>query len=544
MRLEAFSLKEPVWVVVGALLVTVLGVVCMVRLPKDILPIFKTPAVQVVTFYPGMPAEVVEKDITTRLERWTGQSNGIATQESKSMIGVSIVKDFFRPDIDPNTAMSQVTSFAMSDLYYLPPGTVPPMVMPFDPTASIPLLLLTVENPAMNETQLYDVAYFNLRNMLQGITGVIAPAVYGGTLRRILAYVDPYKMSALNLSGFDVAQTLANSNVMIPAGNAKMGDKDYQVVTNAMAEKVVSMNDFLIRGEYGVPIRIKNVGRVEDTHQIQTNVVRIGGKRQVYIPIYRQPGANTIEIVDSIKATIQSLLERLPKGMVLRVVADQSAFVREAIKSISWEVVLGGVLSALVVLVFLGSFRASFAVFLSIPLSILACFIGLYATKETINAMTLGGLALAVGRLIDDSVVVLENTVRHMRMGKPARDAALEAAGEVAMPVLAATVTTIIVFVPVVFLTGIAKFLFTPLAKSVAFSIAASYVVSMCVIPSFCAKFLKGKEKNSGHPESSISAASFYEKILTFLMKIKVLVIGGAVILFVTSLTLYPKIAK
>jgi len=285
MKLEEFSLKQPHWVIVGALLVIIIGIVCVTRLPKDILPIFKIPAVQIITFYPGMPANIVEQDMTTRLERWTGQSNGIAMQESKSMIGVSILKDFFRPDIDPNTAMAQVTSFAMSDLYYLPPGTIPPMVMPFDPTASIPLALLTVENPGMNETQLYDVAYFNLRNMLQGIPGVIAPAVYGGKLRRILAYIDPYKMAQFNVSGLDVVQSLFESNVIIPTGNAKFGDKDYQIITNAMPEKVDDMNKFLIRAENGVPITIGDVGKVEDSHQIQTNIVHIGGKRQVYIPI-------------------------------------------------------------------------------------------------------------------------------------------------------------------------------------------------------------------------------------------------------------------
>ncbi|GEM_PF-11872 len=588
MKLEEFSLKEPFTVIVGALLVTIIGVVCLMKLPKDILPIFKTPAVQVITFYPGMPTEVVEKDITTRLERWTGQSNGIAMQESKSMIGVSILKDFFRSDIDPNTAMSQVTSFAMSDLYYLPPGTIPPMVMPFDPTASIPLALLTVENPEMNETQLYDIAYFNLRNMLQGIQGVIAPAVYGGRLRRILAYVDPYKMAGLNLSGLDVVRALQDSNVMIPTGNAKFGNKDYQIITNAMVGKVDDMNDFLIRGENGVPVRIKDVGKAEDSHQIQTNVVRIGGKRQVYIPIYRQPGANTIEIVDGIKSAMKSLLERLPKGMALKVVADQSEFVRKAIESIYFEVGLGGILSALVVLIFLGNLRASFAVFLSIPLSILACFIGLYATKETINAMTLGGLALAVGRLIDDSVVVLENTMRHREMGKPPAQAALEAAREVAMPVLAATVTTIIVFVPVVFLTGTAKFLFTPLAKSVTFSIIASYVVSMTIIPLFCATFLKGDdshettkkeslfsrlpfrhrkkiapvlrmvilpfpEKLFGNKNASVHSkegagferfANRYEAVLASWMLRKKKAVGIVISLFLASFLLYPFIGK
>src|SRR5437016_3888660 len=210
------ALKNPHAVVVLALAILVIGLTAVAKLPTDILPTFKTPAVQIVTFYPGMPAEVMEKDITTRLERWTGQSNGIARQEAKSMVGVSVVKDFFREDIDPNTAMSQVTSLAMSDLFYLPPGTIPPMVMPFDPTASIPLALLTVYSDTHDEKTLYDIAYFELRNRLQGITGVIAPAVYGGKLRRILTYVDRDQLQARNLSPMDVVGAVQKYNTIIP----------------------------------------------------------------------------------------------------------------------------------------------------------------------------------------------------------------------------------------------------------------------------------------------------------------------------------------
>src|ERR1041385_4088378 len=240
------SLANPYAVVIGALTVTLLGVVALGRIPTDILPTFKTPAVQVLTLYPGMPAEVMEKDITTRLERWTGQANGIARQESKSLVGVSVLRDYFREDIDPNTAMAQVTSLAMSDLYYLPPGTIPPMVMPFDPTASIPLCLISVSSPTFDETKLYDVAYFDLRNRLQGITGVIAPAVYGGKLRRILAYVDPNKAQARGLSPVDVMTAIQRNNVMIPTGDANFGDVDYQINANGMAGTVAELNNFPI----------------------------------------------------------------------------------------------------------------------------------------------------------------------------------------------------------------------------------------------------------------------------------------------------------
>src|SRR5216684_5211753 len=242
MELVRFALRNPYLVLVGVLLTVVLGITAAARMPVDILPQFQTPAVQVVTFYPGMPAEVMEKDITTRLERWTGQSAGIERQESRSMIGVSIVKDFFHENVDPAAAIAQVSSYAMSDLFYLPPGTIPPMVMPFDPTASLPLALITVSSPKFDETKLYDVAYFDLRNRLQGISGVIAPAVYGGKLRRILAYVDPQKAQSRGLAPLDVMNAIREFNVMIPTGSAKFGSLDYQINANGMVERVEELN--------------------------------------------------------------------------------------------------------------------------------------------------------------------------------------------------------------------------------------------------------------------------------------------------------------
>src|SRR3989449_3823443 len=269
------ALKNPHAVIVLALAILVVGLTAIFKLPTDILPTFRTPAVQIVTFYPGMPAEVMEKDIMTRLERWTGQSNGIARQEAKAMIGVSVVKDFFREDIDPNTAMSQVTSLAMSDLFYLPPGKIPPMVMPFDPTASIPLCLISVSSPTFDETKLYDVAYFDLRNRLQGISGVIAPAVYGGKLRRILAYVDAQKAQSRGLAPLDVMDAIRAFNVMIPTGNAKFGALDYQINANGMVRQVTHLNNIPITLGSGPPIYVRDVAEVKDSHQIQSNIVRI-----------------------------------------------------------------------------------------------------------------------------------------------------------------------------------------------------------------------------------------------------------------------------
>src|SRR5216117_2193192 len=350
------ALKNPYAVVVLALAILVIGVTAIYRLPTDLLPTFKTPAVQILTLYPGMPADVVERDMTSRLERWTGQANGIARQEAKSMLGVSVVRDYFREDIDPNTAMAQVTSLAMSDLYYLPPGTIPPMVMPFDPTATIPLCLISVSSSQFDETKLYDIAYFKLRNRLQGIPGVIAPAVYGGKLRRIFAYVDPFKGQARGLSSLDVINSIRDSNVMIPTGNAKFGALDYQINANGMVPAVAQLNDLPLRVGNGPPTYVRDVAKVEDSHQIQTNIVRVQGKRQVYIPIYRQPGANTIAVVEGIKAQLKPILERI-KGINLDVVMDQSVYVRQAIRNLVQEATLGFLLAAAMVFIFLGSAR-------------------------------------------------------------------------------------------------------------------------------------------------------------------------------------------
>jgi len=541
------SLKNPYVVVIGALTVILLGAVAVSRIPTDILPTFRTPAVQILTLYPGMPAEVMERDITSRLERWTGQANGVARQESRSMTGVSVVRDYFRPDIDPNTAMSQVSSLAISDLYYLPPGTIPPMLMPFDPTATLPLALLSVSSPLFDETRLYDVAYFDLRNRLQGISGVIAPAVYGGRIRRILAYVDRDRLESRHLSPMDVVQTLQAFNTLIPTGNAKIGDYDYQVNANGMVPKVDQMNQFPIKlYDHGAPVYISDIGRVEDSHQIQTNVVHIDGKRQVYVPIYRQPGANTIEVVEGVKRAIGEISARLPKGINLDVVLDQSVYVRKAISSLEHEALLGTFLAGLMILIFIGSFRSTVAILLSIPLSILAAIIGLFFTDNSLNLMTLGGLALAVGRLVDDSIVVLENTHRHLAMGKTPEAAARDAAEEVRTPIMVATITTVVVFAPVVFLSGIGKFLFSPLALSVTFAMLASYVVALTIVPTYCARFLS----HSGAPprwfrvfdRSFERTKTAYGRALDRILNWKVITVLAVLVLAAGSALLFPLI--
>ncbi len=542
MKAIEVTLRNPYLVVVLVLATAVVGIRSMKDIPADLLPQFETPAVQIVCFYPGMPPEVMERDIMSRLERWTGQSVGIDHQEAKAMLGVCVVKDFFREDISFDTAMSQVTSYAMSDMFYLPPGTIPPMVMPFDPTASVPLCLVSVSSPTMTEKELYDVAYYELRNRLQSIRGVIAPAVYGGVLRRILAYVDPMRLAARGLSPMDVVNTLGEQSVFIPTGNAKIGDIDYQIVSNSMTKTVEEMNDLPLKTDGDAVVFLRDIGEIKDSHQIQSNKVRINGAAMAYIPIYRQPGANTLEIVDSIKSKLDRINVRLrqmdPKAadLVLGVVMDQSGTVRASVRWLQVSAALGALLAGIVVLIFLRSLRLTFIVFLAIPLSILAALIGLFYTGDTINSMTLGGLALAIGILVDQSIVVLDNIVRHQHMGKSNIQAALDGTKEVSLPVLVSTITFIIVFFPIVFLTGIPRFLFEPLAITVTFAIVASYLIAMFVIPAFSAKLLREVPGDGGageDPRSQIPA--WFSGFFSNLMSMRLLVVCASLVLLAVA---------
>ena len=540
------AFKNKYLIVVLSLLIAVISIVVIKKLPVDILPNYKTSAVQVLTLYPGMPAEVMEKDITSRIERWTGQANGVARQESKSMIGVSVVKDFFSENIDPNTALSQVTSLAMSDLYYQPPGTIPPMVMPYDPTASTPLALLAVSSDSLGEKGLYDIAYFQLRNLLGSVPGVIAPAVFGGKLRRIYMYVHPDKLQAYNLTQSDVVNAVERNNVMIPTGDINIGNMNYSVNVNGMLSQVSDFDNIVIKiSKDGKPVFLKDIGYAKDASAIQTNVVHINGKRQVYIPIYKRVGGNTIAAVDGIKSKLQELKTRLPKSVNLDVVLDQSTYVRNSINGLLKEGITGLILVSLALLLFLGSFRSMFIVALSIPLSIMFAFIGLYFTGETINAITLGGIALAIGLLVDDSIVVIENIDKHLKMGKTSEQAAFDGAKEVAMPVLVTTLTIIIVFFPIIFLTGISKYLFTPLAVVVSLAMIGSRFFSMTLVPIMAAALFKKRTSDGvlqpkgflGKFDNGVTNLThWYVKSIDKALKYRWWLLGVVTLLFVISM--------
>lgn len=537
------SFQNPYLILVFAIIIAVLAAVLIPRMPVDILPQFKKSAMQILTLYPGMPAEVVEKDITSRMERWTGQSPGIEKQLSKSIMGVSIVTNFYGEDIDPAEAMANTSSYAMSDMYYQPPGTLPPMVQPFDPTASKPLMLLTVSSEEKTGKELYDVAYYNLRQMLSGVKGIIAPAAYGGALRRIYIFVDPAKLEALGISQTQVNEAIHKNTTMIPSGIAKIGNINYGVDAKGMIIKVEDFNDIVIAYKNGKPVYVKDVGRAADASAIQTNIARVEGKEQVYLPIFKRPGANTIASVNEVKKAIPSLKERMPPDVQMNIIFDQSSYVRNAISGLVRAVLGGLILVVIVLILFLGNFRSAFVVALSLPLAILFAFVVLYFTNQAINSITLGGIALVLGLLVDNSIVVLENIDRHLEMGKTAFQAALDAALEVANPVLASTLVIMVVFFPVLFLTGITKFLFSPLAITVAGAMVGSYVFSLTLIPLAAAYFFKNKKENAsnrlGFFQRFIDRRRVnYQKGLNGVLRMRLPILAITILLFIGSLYL------
>jgi multidrug efflux pump subunit AcrB len=488
--MSRFAIRNPYFIVVICLIISVVGITSLARMPVDMFPAMNIPVVVVATFYSGMPPEQIETDITSRFERFFTLGSGIEHIESRSLPGVSVIKVYFQPGTNPDSAVTTISNLAMAQLRRLPPGTLPPVVLKFD-ASSLPVCLVTFKGEGLDETSLRDLAQFQVRNQIASVPGASVPQPFGGKYRQIMVYADPYKLEAHQLSLMDVVRTLNMANLILPAGDVQIGPLDYNIYTNSQLRTVGEINQLPIKMVGQSPVRIADIGAAQDGHQIQTNIVRVDGQPSVYLPVLKQGGdTNTIAVVDGIKQAVQHLFD-VPKELVTRVVFDQSVFVKTAIETLLHEGGLGLLLTSIMILVFLGSLRATVAVFFSIPLSVLAAFIAMALGGGSVNSMVLGGLALAFSRLIDNSVVVLENIYRHLELGEDPATAAEKGGQEVALPVLAATLTTVVVFFPVTFLYGVSKFLFSALALAVALSLFASYAVAMTVVPLFCARFLK-----------------------------------------------------
>jgi multidrug efflux pump subunit AcrB len=506
-----FALRYPFFIIMLCLVVMLIGVVNIASMPVDLFPKIEMPVVVVATFYNGMPPQQIEADITDTFERFFTLGANIDHSESRSLTGVSLIKIYFKPGTDPNAALSNIANLAMADLRRLPPGTLPPVVLGMD-ASSQPVCLVTLEGKGLNETSLKDLAQFQVRNQISNVQGASVPQPYGGTYRQIQVYVDPIKLEAHNLSLTDVVDAVNSSNLILPAGDVRIGSKDYNIYANSQFPDAKAMNAMPLKSYGNSSVLVADVGKAEDSGALQYNIVRIDGQRSVYVPIFKQGGnSNTITIVNGMKAAVKRLVD-VPESLKTAVVFDQSIFVKLAIKNLVKEASIGLVLTGLMILVFLGSPRATFAVLLSIPLSALVCLIITKVLGGSINTMLLGGLALAFSRLIDDSVVVLENIFRFMEMGTPPREAAEKGGMEVSLAVLAATSTTSIVFFPVTFLSGVSKYIFTPLALGVVLSIFASYIFAMTVVPLFCATFVRIQHEEGGEHGRK---PSFFQRIVT-----------------------------
>jgi HAE1 family hydrophobic/amphiphilic exporter-1 len=503
-----FAIRFPYLIIVFCLIIGVVGATVVLRMPVDLFPNINIPVVVVATFYSGMPPEQIETDITGRFERFFTLGSGIDHIESRSLPGVSLIKVYFQPGSDPNAAVTTISNLAMADLRRLPPGTLPPVVLKFD-ASSLPVCLITLKGEGLSETQLRDLGQYSVRNQVANVPGASVPQPFGGKYRQIMVYVDPLKLEARQLSAMDVVRKVNEANLILPAGDVKIGPTDYNIYTNSQIPSAEEINRLPLKTINGASVMVADVGQAQDGHQIQTNIVRVDGQPSVYLPVLKQGGdTNTIEVVNGIKNAVSRLVD-VPKSLKTRVVFDQSLFVKSAIQNLADEGLIGLVLTALMILLFLGSGRATLAVLLSIPLSALAAFMAISAGGGTINAMVLGGLALAFSRLIDNSVVVLENIFRHMEKGERAEVAAEKGGSEVSLAVLAATFTTAIVFFPVTFLYGVSRFLFVALAMAVVLSLFASYFVAMTVVPLFCAKLIKSSHIVHEVDEEHIAHSGF-----------------------------------
>jgi multidrug efflux pump subunit AcrB len=556
--------------VVLALFIGILGGVSLLSIPVDILPTFKTPAVQVLTYFNGMPARSIERTITDRVERWVNQSAGVANVESRSVSGVSVVKLYFQDDIDPNTALTQTISLTGAAMPYLPTNTLPPVTLPFDPTGTLPVGILTVSNPNMAEQQVKDLARVEVRNRLGGVRGCVAPVVIGGKDRRVMVYLDRKKLEARNLSPVDVVKALDLGNMMASPGTAYIGDSQIALDTNAMVRTVDDINDLPIVFEADRHILLRDLATAQDDAVIQKSRVRVNGRQQVYVPVYRQQGASTLDVANGVRASLPEMEAELPEGSKLDFVIDQTDYVRKAIESLVHEGIVGAILVAVMILVFLGNWKMTFIATLALPLSILGAIIGLKMSGNTINVMTLGGLFLAIGPLVDNAIVVLENIERHLRMGKSAFQAALDGTAELTLPVTVATLALIIVLCPVALTPGVGGFLFKPLTLAVAFAMIVSFVLSFTFVPSLCAKLLRGHGQHGhghefehrrehhapaappgffgriyGRIDGFLQACTrFYQTLLFWALRNRLLVLGLIAVTFVGSMGLLKFIGQ
>ena len=549
MWLTRLALRNPIFILMMSLMVLALGWVSLTRLSVDLFPQIDIPIIRVATFYTGAGPVDIEKSITMPIERAVSASPGVDRVESISKQGVSVVSVWFQYGTNLDNAQFEVSQRIAQILNTLPPGIQQPFVIKFDVT-NIPVVMVAMSAKGLDEKQLYDLGYNVIEPQLERIPGVASASVGGGKVREIEVMVHRDALRARGLGILDVVNAVKGSNLLFPSGNLRTGQTDYNVFSNTSFGEARPIRDVVVRPPDAAAagaVRVSDIARVVDGTADQTEIVRINGERGVYFRVLKQPGANTVAVVDAIRKGIGNL-RGVPPNVKLAISFDQSAYIRAAIGSLEHEAVMGALLAVAVILIFLVSLSATGIIAVAIPLSIVATFVLLYFTGQTLNVFTLGGLALGVGRLVDDSIVELENIHRHLAMGQDRRSAVLAAAQEVAMPIFVSTVTTIVVFFPVVFLAGVARNLFMPLALTIAFALIMSFFVSRTVTPILCLKYLRAEAPGEGHGVARWVSSHFdrldeaYARALRFVLRHRLALVVGVLAAFLASLLLGKRI--
>ena len=495
MWLVRIALKRPYTFVVMSMLIVIMGVFSIVRMPTDIFPDIDIPVISVIWNYTGLPPEEMEKRIVTNYERvLTTTVNDIEHIESQSLTGIAVVKIFFQPGARIEAATAQVTAVSQSMLRQMPPGATPPFIIRYS-ASNVPILQAALESDSLSEQQLFDYGTNFVRADLATIQGTQIPWPYGGKQRQIMVDIDPARLYGYGLSPRDVNAAIGTQNVILPTGTTKMGMNEYPVLLNASPEAIKEIGDLPIKTIKGTTIFVRDVANVRDGSSPQTNMVHVGAKRSVLMSVLKNGNVSTLDIVASIRERLPATLARLPKDLKVSLLFDQSLFVRAAIDGVVKEALIAAGLTAIMILLFLGSWRSTLIVVVSIPLSILVSITVLAALGESLNAMTLGGMALAVGILVDDATVSIENIHRNMAQKKPFVRAIVDGAQEIATPAFVSTLCICIVFVPVAFITGSAKSLFVPLAMAVVFAMLMSYFLSRTLVPTLVHFLLRGESE-------------------------------------------------
>ncbi|ADV83084.1 efflux RND transporter permease subunit [Terriglobus saanensis] len=494
MWIVRLALRRPYTFVVFSLLLFIVGPVAMLRTPVDIFPNINIPVVSVVWSYAGLsPGELSDRIVLPFERNLTTTVNDIEHTESQTLTGVSVTKIFFRPSVNISQAVAQVTAIAQTQLRQYPPGTTPPLVIQYS-ASSVPVLQLGLSGAGLSEQQLYDFGTNFIRTQLATVQGASMPFPYGGKQRQVQVDINTAKLQAYGLSPSDVVNAVNAQNIILPAGDVKIGSTDYQVETNSAPNSIAALNALPIKTVNGATIYIRDVGNVRDGFPPQTNVVRVDGQRAALMTVQKTGDSSTLDIIANVRAQLPAIAAQLPAALKIKPISDQSVFVRAAISGVVREALIAACLTAAMILIFLGSWRSTVIIAVSIPLSVICSLLMLSALGETINIMTLGGLALAVGILVDDATVEIENINRNLEEGKEVEQAILDGAAQIAVPAFVSTISICIVFVPMFFLGGVARYLFVPLAEAVVFAMLASYFLSRTIVPTMAKYLLKGHE--------------------------------------------------